>query len=135
MPRNTIPPKTEVRGLAPPLLTHANAGVSVTLGTLRFQLPSSGNRSLQIATSNGLPANLQISNINHGGGSGVGTISLTVQPNSFTYVKSSWDFQGAGNTQYVFIKDITNARWYSVGMEIGSAYNNNLFWGQELPSG
>jgi len=114
------------------LLAQADSGVPVTLGTLRFQMAPSGNRSLQIASATGAPVNLRIGATWANGGSGVGVVTMTAQPGSFGYAKPAWNFTSAGDWMDVLIEDTTNSRWYSVRMEVGAGYNTNLFCGHEV---
>ena len=115
------------------VLAQANAGVAVTLGTLRFRMPTGGNRSLQVASATGAPINTRVQNLHMNGGSGAGlrTHSLDAA-GTFLYIDANWNFGGAGDWMEVVVEDTTNNRWYRMRMEIGSGYNNNTFAGYEI---
>lgn len=104
---------------------YVNAGSFVTLDNLKATIPTSGNRSLSIATVSGS----FFAYINGtytlytGGGSGTGTtLTVTTTP----ALALSWNFNSAGDTVTYIINDTTNSRTYRVIIMIGPGYNNNF---------
>jgi hypothetical protein len=115
----------------PRVLAQANAGVAVTLGTLRFQMPTSGNRSLQWAAVAGT-VNVRAQSVHQDGAAGTGLVTNAALTTTFAYVSSGFNFSTAGSSQEVIVEDQTNGRWYRMKMEVGSAFNNNTFAGHEI---
>lgn len=118
------------------VLQAVNAGVPVTLGTLRFQMASGGNRSMQIASATGAAINVVIGSVapSSSGASpaGIGTVSLTLAAGgAFQYIKGH-NFGAQGQFQQCLIQDQTNNRWYQMVMEVGASFNNNVFSGFEI---
>jgi hypothetical protein len=118
------------------LLAQANAGVAVTLGTLQFRMPTSGNRSMQIASATGGAVSASIGSVapSSAGGApaGIGLVSLSLNgAGTFQYVKSH-NFTAQGQSQLCTIHDTTNNRWYQIQMEVGSAFDSNVFAGFEI---
>jgi hypothetical protein len=113
------------------VLTQVNAGVGVDIGTIKVMMPTSGNRSWQIASTTGANLSLRIQNLWSDGGAGAGVVTLTATPNTWTYVNSSWNFGTAGNHQTMLINDQTSGRWFYVTCEVGASYNNNCISGVE----
>jgi hypothetical protein len=109
------------------VVAQANAGVDVTYGTLRFRIPTSGNRSIQVTSTTGSNCVLQVQNIHVTGAAGTGLANVTANPTTPTYINSSWNFGSSGQYQQCNISDTTNGRFYEVIMEIGASYNNNTF--------
>jgi hypothetical protein len=110
------------------IVSHANSGVDVTLGALKFRLAGSGNRSMQISTVSGT-ATLKVQNLWSGGVSpatGLVTINATATP---AYVNSAWNFTSAGVDQDVSILHVETGKFYRMRMEVGGGYNNNTFAG------
>ncbi len=110
-------------------------GTSVELNNLSVKIPSSGNASLQIATTSG-SVFLSGSSINNyyagiAGSSGTSTnYSAHVrQSESFTTTYSYWQsglsFSNHGSSQTVYIIDETNSRAYRIFCIIGYNYLNN----------
>jgi hypothetical protein len=119
-------------GLVKTLAT-ANAGIDVTAGTLRWRIPTSNPRSLQVSSVSGTATNLDVFTCWSDGGKTDGTFSMVANATP-AYINSNWGFTSAGNWQRVVVCDKTNGnRWYDVTMIIGSSYNANSFFIQELP--
>jgi hypothetical protein len=109
----------------------ANAGVDVTLGTLRFRMAASGNRSLQVSSNTGANVNLAVFMCHDGGGGSTGTSTMTATTTP-TYLNSSWSFGAAGNWQRAVVQDNTNGRFFDITMVVGGSYNSNAFAGFEI---
>jgi hypothetical protein len=112
-----------------------NQGVTVELDNLKIQIPSSGNRSLQIATSSGSAtfSGTSTNNFNNSGVSGTGAaISLNSYHRqsesfgtTFSYWQSTANFVQAGSMQELWLLDETNSRAYHVKYIVGDNYLNN----------
>lgn len=114
---------------------HVNQGVAVELDNIKIIIPSSGNRSLQIATTSGSAtlSGTSTNNFNNSlvGGSG-GAIALNSfhrQSESFgttfTYWQSTANFVQAGSMQELWLLDETNSRAYHIKYVVGYNYLNN----------
>ena len=116
---------------------YANAGTNVQFDNIICQIPTSGNRSLQIKTVSGsvnisgTSTNVYI--ITSAGTTGSSSylsgfirqsFSLT---NSYAYWQSGADFPMHGSYQEVYLNDETNNRYYKILCIIGSGYSNNFF--------
>jgi hypothetical protein len=108
----------------------ANAGVWVTFGTIAVQIPTSGNRSLQIRSASGSISVAYLSYLDWNAPPAWTTITVT--PTSTTYLVAGWSFTAANQIQMALIHDTTNNRAYRVIMQIGAAYNNNIFSFEEV---
>jgi hypothetical protein len=108
----------------------ANAGTWVTFGTISVQMPSSGNRSMQIRSALGTISVSYLSWLNWDSAIAWQTASLTAA--SSQYMNSGWNMTGATNIQQNLIQDNTNARVYRVIMQVGTSYNNNVFTFEEV---
>jgi len=105
-----------------------NAGVPVQLGTIKVQVSTSGNRSLQYASVSG---SISVLGTDEGvwGSGGTGLYS---QQTFTTTLNSSWvqfigySFPWVGNLQRVTLTDVTNGITYRIMMIVGSGFNNNL---------
>lgn len=102
----------------------ANAGVPVVFENIRSQLPTAGNRSLQLATVSGSYWTTLVGYSLTSAGSSVQVAAEATLTNSFTYVKSTDNFFNAGNIQYAFFTNYTNM--YKATLVIGGGYLNNL---------
>lgn len=113
----------------------ADAGDVVQLDNIKVRLPTSGNRSLQIATVSGSAVCSGSSNnvfITSSAGAtgaaaaenGVTFASITFST-TFSYIQSSLSFGFHGSTQRVLINDETNNKCYRLTLMIGSGYINN----------
>jgi hypothetical protein len=105
-----------------------NAGVDVTLGNLKARIPTGGNRSLQVSTVSGTYSVYGAGTINTGAIAsgfidGATPLSVTTTP---TYLKSSTNLGGAGNTETWTIMDTGSNISWRISLIIGSAYNNNM---------
>lgn len=102
-----------------------NAGTFVQLDNLIVTVPTSGWRSLSIATVSGsfvayINATYTLYN---GGVNGAGTtLTVTTTP----VLAINWNFGGAGDTINYTIVDTTNSRAYRIMLMIGPSYNNNF---------
>lgn len=102
-----------------------NAGTFVQLDNIRATVPTSGNRSLSIATVSGsFAAYINATyTVYAGGTSGMGTtLTVTTTP----ALAINWNFGGAGDTINYTIVDYTNNRAYRIMLMIGPGYNNNF---------
>lgn len=117
---------------------YANAGVDVQFDNLIVQIPSTGNRSLQLKTvsgsisMSGSSTNLYLPVQSTSSGGSAGTITgYTRQSSSLTttyqYWESTMDFSWHGSSQEILLLDETNNRTYRVLCIIGSGYFNNFF--------
>ncbi len=113
----------------------ADAGDVVQLDNIKVRIPTSGNRSLQIATVSGSAVcsgssnNIYINSSAGGTGAtatetGVTFASVTFNT-TFSYIQSSLTFGFHGSTQRALINDETNNKCYRVTLMIGSGYLNN----------
>jgi hypothetical protein len=136
-PAGTVGPLNITATFATPgtarIIAAANAGVAVTMGSLRFQMAASGNRSMQIASATGAAISISLQNTRDAIGAGTGVVNLSLLANgTFAYVNGGWNFNNAGEWQEVRINDTTNNRHYNLRMEVGSGWNNNAFAGFEV---
>lgn len=116
---------------------YANAGVDVQFDNLIVQIPSTGNRSLQLKTvsgsisMSGSSTNLYITTSALTGGSAGTVDGFTRQSStlttSFQYWQSSFNFGMHGSSQEILLLDETNNRTYRILCIIGSGYSNNFF--------
>jgi hypothetical protein len=116
--------KTDVPASPQETYRTANAGTWVTHGTIQVQIPTSGNRSLQVRSASGTLSIFWLTWLTWENAS---NNSNTVTTGSIQYLQSGWNFTAAGQCQFACIRDTTNSRTYRIAMQIGSAYNNNLF--------
>jgi len=103
----------------------ANAGQSVQFENLLLSLPTSGNRSLQVATTTGTASLVGGGWMAFTGGSGGiynSSIAVTTTP---TYLYSAWGFPAAGDNQIMFMRNTTNNHFYKMELVVGPGYNNN----------
>lgn len=112
-----------------------NEGVPIELDNIKVQIPSSGNHSLQIATTSGTAAlsGSSTNNFNNSsvGGSGSGITISTYHRQSdafnttFAYWQSGANFLQAGSYQEIWIIDETNNRAYHLKYIVGPSFQNN----------
>jgi hypothetical protein len=106
-----------------------NAGVDVTLGNLRARIPTSGNRSLQIATVSGTYS-VYGSSIYNAGGTIGGTNITDLSPLSVTttpaYLNAVNNFASGGDSGSWTIMDTTAGLAWRISFVIGASYNNNM---------
>lgn len=116
--------------------TTANAGVPVTLGTVRFQMTTAGNRHFQIASATGaaITAVVGVYSPSNSGAApgGTGMPTLTLAAGGAFQSPRNYNFAGQGNSEVFMIEDQTNARRYWITCEVGAAFNNNAYMGWEL---
>ena len=119
-------------GVGGELLTKAsgfvNAGDYITLGNLKATIPTSGNRSLQLATVSG-SYSVYGSGVYSYGGVGGSTIDFS-SPRSITttpaYINSTYTFGTAGATDSWLLTDTSSTIAWRITVIIGSGYNNNF---------
>lgn len=104
-----------------------NAGDYVTLGNLKARIPTSGNRSVQVATVSGTYS-VYGSGIYSQAGSIAGTtlsspLSITTTP---AYLNASAGFTVAGATDTWIISDTVNFIAWRITIVIGPSFNANL---------
>lgn len=105
--------------------TIANAGQIVRFEEFVFNLPTAGNRSLQIATASGTASF-------HGGGyfswvggsASVEALNLSVTT-TLARIVPGWGFTAAGDNQVMFLRNTANNRYYRAELIVGPGYNNN----------
>lgn len=116
---------------------YANAGVNVQFDNIICQMPTFGNRSLQLKTVSGT-ASITGTSTNAFILSSAGTTGSSASisgyirqsfslSTSYTYWQSGADFPMHGSYQEVYLNDETNNRFYKILCIIGSGYNNNFF--------
>jgi hypothetical protein len=113
-----------------------NAGTAVQLDNIKIRIPTSGNRSMQIATVSGtiyisgtapdlftltIPGTTGIV-----GSTSAYSIANIAVSTSFSYVASSADFPFHGSVQRFLFCDNTNRKSYRVTWIVGNGYNNNI---------
>lgn len=113
----------------------ADAGDVIQLDNIKVRLPTSGNRSLQIATVSGTAVCSGSSNnvyiTSSAGATGAAaaengvTFASVTFSTSFSYIQSSLTFGFHGSTQRVLINDETNNKCYRVTLMIGGGYFDN----------
>jgi hypothetical protein len=103
-------------------------GVDVTLGNLKARFAASGNMSLQVSTVSGTYS-IYGSGMYVAGGNGWANIdggsplSVTTTP---VYLKSTINFNGAGNTDVWLVMDTSNSITWRISGIVGSGYTNNF---------
>jgi hypothetical protein len=114
------------------LFTLANAGVWTKFKTLEYTLPSSGNRSIQIRSASGSINVRWNTNLNWDNSGNIISQTATIAPTSTQYLRSDWNFGGAGNMQTATVEDLTNKKIYRAQMLIGSNYQGNSWVIQDI---
>jgi hypothetical protein len=103
-------------------------GVDVTLGLLKVRFAASGNMSLQVSTVSGTYS-IYGSGMYVAGGNGWANIdggsplSVTTTP---VYLKSTINFNGAGNTDVWLVMDTSNSITWRISGIVGAGYSNNF---------
>ena len=108
-------------------LATANSGVAVTYGNLKFQIPGSGSRSLQVSLASGTAsANIQTTCYST---TVVATVQNTVALDTTFKNANSWSFPtSAGNCQTAAIYVTSPAiAVYEVTVVTGALLNNNVY--------
>ncbi len=121
--------------------TYANAGDVVELDNIRIRIPSTGNKSIQIATVTGT---IYVSggSITNAVSALPGTTGATTTFTSFirktdafstsyTYWESI-NIPYHGSSQVIYMMDETNSRAYKITCNIGNAYFNNYLEIEQL---
>ena len=117
------------------LTQFANAGTAVSLNNLSVRIPSSGNRSLQVATLFGTYSIYGSQAYNDSGAiggnyiNGSSPLSITT---TFTYLQPSDSFTTAGSTSIWNIMDTSAGKVWRLTVIIGNGYINNSFTIEEL---
>jgi hypothetical protein len=107
----------------------ANAGVAVAVGSrLRVQVPTSGNRSLQLSTASG---SIVVSGLTYYNASGAPASISTTLTTTWVHAVSTWNFGTAGSVQTIMLLDANGQKW-KITMVIGDSYNNNVFTVEEI---
>jgi hypothetical protein len=104
---------------------YVNAGSFVQLDNIKATVPTSGNRSLSLATVSGTFTSYVTGVYAQVGGGSAGTgsyVTVTTTPS----LPISWNFGGAGDTVTYMINDTTNSKVYRIVLMIGPGYNNNF---------
>ena len=104
---------------------YVNAGTFVTMDNLKVTVPTSGNRSLSVASVSGTFSAFinGLYSVYTGGTGGTGaSITVTTTP----ALAINWNFTSQGDTVTYIINDTTNSRCYRVTLMIGGSYNNNM---------
>jgi hypothetical protein len=128
-PTSNIEPNT----LTTKVTAKANAGTWIQMDGFQWRLPTGGNRSLIVRYVGGSSTFIYgASNGTVTGGYVGGLSEQTLPYNIDRYIVSGWSFNGRGFVQeYTFISDVNSAGYdissYRVTMQIGPAFNNNLF--------
>ena len=103
-----------------------NAGDYVTLGNLKARIPTSGSRSLQLATVSGtysvVGSNLYTAN-NAAGTSITSALTITTTP---TYLNSGLNFTAVGWLDTWYLMDYVAFIGWRISMIIGPSFNANL---------
>jgi len=111
------------------ITARVNSGVPVTLGNLKVQCSTAGNRSLQFATTTGTMSIIASDEAVFGSAT---TGSYQVFSYSNYTLNTSWaqpisySFPYQGNVQRVTLTDVTNGNTYRIILIIGNSFNNNL---------
>ena len=106
-----------------------NAGDYVTLGNLKARIPTSGNRSLQLATVSGTysvyGSGVHVFASNLGSTTIDGGLARTISTTP-AYLNSGNTFATAGGTDAWNIMDTSNFIAWRISCIIGGGYNANL---------
>lgn len=112
-----------------------NAGVEVVLGNLRARIPTSGNRSLQVATVSGtysVYGSCTFVNAGNTGGSIIAAASPRSVTTTFTYLNSGLNFTNGGDISIWVIMDAANNISWRLQFIIGADFNNNMISIEQL---
>jgi hypothetical protein len=115
----------------------ADRGDELEFDNLRIQIPSSGNRSLQLRTLVG-SISIEGTSINKfvttAPSTGAGAASITsyikqsvTLSTSYQYWQSTLDFNHYGSSQEIYFSDDTNNRAYRIYFLVGYLYNDCFF--------
>jgi hypothetical protein len=107
-----------------------NAGQGLSMDLLTVQMPTGGNRSLQLKVATGtIVANWSGSAVYYGGGATqASSDSSRAQTftTSYTYISSLWNFLSPGDSADYMFNDTTNNKFYRITLQVGAGFNNNL---------
>lgn len=112
-----------------------NAGVEVVLGNLRARLPSTGNRSLQIATVSGtysVYGSCSFVNNNNVGASRIDSASSLNVTTTFAYLSPGSNFAFSGDICTWLIMDTSSNISWRISFIIGAGYSNNMITIEQL---
>lgn len=109
----------------------ANAGTWITIGSIQLQVPTAGNRSLQIRSAAGT-INVQYNTWLGWNDARDGMTTLNGLTTSSATNLHTYNFTVQGQMQFAHIRDTTNNRQYEVKLQIGASYNNNTFMLHEV---
>jgi hypothetical protein len=109
-----------------------DAGVDVNLGNYKVRIPTSGNRSLQIATIGAGTTAVIRGQTEAVFGTGYGTVLFNfTASNTYTYLNSPWTF-ATGHVQRALIHDTTNDEYYKLEVVYNTSWLNNAFHFERL---
>ncbi len=110
-------------------------GDTITLGNVMVKIPSSGNKSIQIAMKGGnaILTGTSLNNFQNSAAASTGAVTALgvwgvmneTYRTTFTYWQSGADFVEEGSWQEIHIMDETNTRMYQVRFIKGSSTTNN----------
>lgn len=104
-----------------------DAGVAVTMDNISVQIPTSGNRNLQLKTLSGSFTGNCSGNYLAAGVFSSGTTEAVIYNTTYQYlINSSWNYTWAGDYGIYMLNDTSNNLWYKITVQIGSGWLNNL---------
>lgn len=121
--------------------TFANAGDVVELDNIRIKVPSTGNKSIQIATvsgtfyGSGSSINNYVTALPGTTGSSSSYSAYTRKTDAFSTSYTYWEnlnFTLHGSTQVIYLMDETNSKAYKITCMIGYAFSNNYLEIEQL---
>jgi hypothetical protein len=113
-----------------------SAGFGITMDIITVQLPTGGNRSIQLKVASGtITADWT--------GSGIFYTGSTTQPTydsnrgqtfttSYSYISTVWNFLHDGDRAEYMLHDTTNNKFYRITLQLGTNYTNNLIMIERL---
>lgn len=112
-----------------------NAGVPVTLGNLKVQIPTSGARSLQVATVSGTysiyGAGTYVAS-GQVGAAEIGNANPVSVTTTMAYIVPGMSFVQAGDTITWLLMDTSARISWRISMIVGAGYNNNMISIEQL---
>jgi hypothetical protein len=124
---------TDYPFVARPVKTRVNAGQEVVFDGFAYQMPTAGNRSLQVRRLSGTGDIIGASNYTNqfgNGGANLNATPLSVSTTFVYFVNFTWTARGV--MQEVVFQDLTTTKQYRVTLIVGSGYNNNIIIPQLL---
>jgi hypothetical protein len=110
-----------------------NAGVAVTMDNISVQIPTTGNRNLQLKTVSGSFTGHCSGNYITGGAMSALTTNGVTYNTSYQYLlSSSWHYGLGGDHGVYMINDTDTGKWYKITVQIGDGWNNNLIMIERL---